>query len=75
MMLLTCGMENLELILKIIASEIEHSGNTEETIYGKRNASEQATSEMVPAKKVPCWAVINFFPDLPEGENEHNLES
>ena len=26
---------------------------------------------MVPAKKVPCWGVINFFPDLPEGEDEH----
>ena len=32
MMLFTRGMENLELILKIIASEIEHSGNTEETV-------------------------------------------
>ena len=41
------------------------------SIYGKRNASEETTSEMVPAKKVPCWGVINFFPDLPEGEDEH----
>ena len=41
------------------------------SIYGKRNASEQTTSERVPAKKVPCWGFINFFPDLPEGEDEH----
>ena len=41
------------------------------SIYGKRNASEQTTSEMVPAKKVPCWGAINFFPDLPEGDDEH----
>ena len=40
-------------------------------IYGKGNASEQTTSEMVPAKKVPCWGIINFFPDVPEGEDEH----
>ena len=40
------------------------------SIYGKRNASEQTTSEMVPAKKDPCWRVINFFLDLPEGEDE-----
>ena len=26
---------------------------------------------MVPAKKVPCWGIINFFPDVPEGEDEH----
>ena len=41
------------------------------SIYGKRNASEQTTSEIVPAKKVPCWGAINFFPDLPEGDDEH----
>ena len=40
------------------------------SIYGKRNASEQTTRERVPAKKVPCWGVINFFPDLLEGEDE-----
>ena len=40
-------------------------------IYGKGNASEQTTSEMVPAKNVPCWGIINFFPDVPEGEDEH----
>ena len=22
-------------------------------------------------KKVPCWGVINFFPDLPGEEDEH----
>ena len=41
------------------------------SIYGKRNASEQTTSEMVPAKKVPWWGAINFFPDLSEGDDEH----
>ena len=40
------------------------------SIYGKRNASEQTTSERVPAKKVTGWGVINFFPDLLEGEDE-----
>ena len=69
MMLLTRGMENLELILKITASEMERPFQKilkKQSIYGKRNASEQ-TSEMVPAKKNP----FKFFPDLPEGEDEH----
>ena len=64
-MLETCGMENLELILKIIASEIER------TFQKYWRSSEQTTGEMVPAKKDPCWGVINFFLDLPEGEDEH----